>query len=180
MEEIYLVIDESGAKGYSDNVESFEGEIGLMAGFIVPSAALKEIRSDLQAIRNRFLTTEKVHITDLQSEQQHELREDLYQYIKDKNISCIYEAIYVQGFFDCFDDFKKKLKSTKQSIRSNIKIPDQKIKELLHAALFEGVFCKALAYCINNGYNGKYKINVITDRIDQSIKKSSKKKRMTF
>lgn len=32
MEKFFLVCDESGAKGYSDNKEQYEGEIGVMGG----------------------------------------------------------------------------------------------------------------------------------------------------
>ncbi|MGA8864002.1 MAG: hypothetical protein WB444_09345 [Gallionella sp.] len=37
MKEIVFVLDESGAKGYSDNVESTPGELGVMAGYLIPS-----------------------------------------------------------------------------------------------------------------------------------------------
>lgn len=33
MDEIFLVLDESGAKGYSNNPESEDGELGVMAGY---------------------------------------------------------------------------------------------------------------------------------------------------
>lgn len=39
MTRAYLIIDESGAKGYSSNTEKIQGEFGVMVGYLVPFIA---------------------------------------------------------------------------------------------------------------------------------------------
>lgn len=102
MEKIILVIDESGAKGYSDQQESYSGEVGVMAGFLIPDKRLKEVRKDLEDIRQRYLTNGKLHIADLDPTQQETLRKDIFKYFLNSKIHCVYEAIHVEGFFQQF------------------------------------------------------------------------------
>ena len=45
MKTFYLIIDESGAKGYSENTEKYLQEFGVMVGFLVPSEYLMVWRS---------------------------------------------------------------------------------------------------------------------------------------
>lgn len=45
MKTFYLIIDESGAKGYSENTEKYLQEFGVMVGFLVPSEYLMDWRS---------------------------------------------------------------------------------------------------------------------------------------
>ena len=50
MPSVTFVIDESGAKGYSDNREKFKGEIGVVAGVLVPTERLPLVSSEIKQI----------------------------------------------------------------------------------------------------------------------------------
>ena len=50
MKTFYLIIDESGAKGYSENTEKYLQEFGVMVGFLVPSEYLMVWRSKSEKI----------------------------------------------------------------------------------------------------------------------------------
>ena len=93
MAKVVFVLDESGAKGYSDNTESELGELGVMAGYLIPSDCLDSVRNDLEAIRSNFFTEGKVHITDLIPHQQEELRNRIFTYFIQRNIKWVYEAV---------------------------------------------------------------------------------------
>src|SRR5208337_5464852 len=103
MEHVVLFVDEAGAKGYSNNTESEPGEFGVMAGYLVPRPSLGTAKADLEAIRERFFTGGKLHIADLQAKRQYELRKDIFACFIRKRIYWVYEAIYVQGFFQSAD-----------------------------------------------------------------------------
>lgn len=168
MNEIFLVLDESGAKGYSNNPESEDGELGVMAGYLLPISRANTAEADLGAIRSKFLSGDKLHITDLAPHQQEELRNDLFAYFTKVQARWLYEAIYVQGFFEHAQLVNQLSKEAHDSRRSNVKISWRENRDLLHAELFQGVFSKAVAFCLDN-IGPKVKINVITDRTDASI-----------
>ena len=97
METFYLVIDESGAKGYADQTESKPGEFGVMTGFLIPDRGLDLFRTKLTPIHSHFLSAQKTHITDLTEDAQASLRSSVFQILTDLNVKWIYEAVYVQG-----------------------------------------------------------------------------------
>lgn len=170
MEKIILVIDESGAKGYSDKQESYLGEVGVMAGFLIPDKYIKEVANNLEIIRQRYSTDGKLHITDLDSTQQENLRCNIFEYILKNQIPCIYEAIHVEGFFQQFQFTASLIKKAKDQHRSKIKISRNERKELLHEQLFQGAFGKAIAFCMDFIGN-RFLVSVITDQIDEGVKK---------
>lgn len=168
MDEIFLVLDESGAKGYSNNPESEDGELGVMAGYLLPISHADKAEAALSAIRSKFLSGDKLHITDLAPHQQEELRSDLFAYFTKVQAPWLYEAIYVQGFFEHAQLANQLSKEVHDSRRSNVKISWRENRDLLHAELFQGVFSKAVAFCLDN-IGTKVKINIITDRTDAPI-----------
>lgn len=99
MNTVFLVIDESGAKGYSDKKESYPGEVGVMAGFLIPEKYILMVRNELEEIKANYFSDSKIHITDLESEDQESLRSEIYDYFIKRNIICVFEAIYSEGFF---------------------------------------------------------------------------------
>ena len=170
MDKIFLVIDESGAKGYSDKSENYRGEIGVMAGFLVPEKYIESVREGFGTIKNNYFTEGKLHITDLSSEDQNSLRQNIFEYIISRNIICVFEAIHSEGFFQYFEFVKGMHEKAKQQRRSNIKISNNEKKELLHEQLFQGAFSKAVSMCVDN-IGETFHLAVITDNIDSSIKK---------
>lgn len=168
MEEVVFVLDESGAKGYSNNVESTPGELGVMAGYLIPSNHLDLVKNELNAIRANFFSDGKVHITDLLPQQQEELRKNIFDYFIQRKIYWVYEAVYVQGYFESADFLNQLTKNAHESRRSNIQVSWKEKRDLLYADLFQGVFGKAVAFCLDRAGN-QIKLNVITDRTDASI-----------
>lgn len=175
MKEVVFVIDESGAKGYSDNVECTPGEIGVMAGYLIPSNCLDFVKKEFDAIRSNFFSDRKVHITDLLPQQQEELRKSIVDYFMQRNIYWVYEAVYVQGYYENFYRLNQLAKKAHKSRRSNIQISWKEKKELLHAELFQGVFGKAVEFCLDS-MKSQFKLNIITDPIDNDIKKQFQRK----
>ncbi len=179
MEEIVFVLDESGAKGYSDNTENTQGEFGAMAGYFILEKQLISVKKDLDLIRSKFFYNDKVHITDLQPEQQESLRKNIFNYFIEKNIYWTYEAIYVQGYYEHANFMNQLSKKAHASRQSDIKISWSESRELLHSELFQGIFAKAIAFCLDN-VGSKFKLCIITDRIDKPILKRFQQEADTF
>ena len=76
---VVLACDESGAKGYADQDESFPGEVGAFAGILIPQQEREEkARPVFQALCDHYRPASgKLHIADLAPEQQEALRADL-------------------------------------------------------------------------------------------------------
>lgn len=142
MKTFYLIIDESGAKGYSENTEKYLQEFGVMVGFLVPSEYLMDWRSKSEKIFE-INTNKKTHITSLNNKEQHRFRNILFDFFLQNGINWFYEASYVQGFNEGADS-----------------------KELLHAKLFSSVFMKALYNLTLLKENGNIKIHVISDTLN--------------
>lgn len=179
MRKINFILDESGAKGYSNNIESIPGELGVIAGYLIPSNCLDFVRIELNTIRSKFFSDGKVHITDLLPQQQEELRKSIFDYFIQRNIYWVYEAVYVQGYFENSDYLNQLTKKAHESSRSYTQISWKKKNELLHAELFQGAFGKAVAFCLDHVGN-QIELNVITDRTDPSIIKQFQHKANNF
>jgi len=170
LEKVFLIIDESGAKGYSDKGETYPGEIGVMAGFLVLEKNIKNVRVDLDSIKAKYLSDGKVHITDMPPDKQENLRQEIFSYIIDNNLACVFEAIHNEGFFRYFESINKICAEANKQRQSNIKISNNEAKELLHEQLFQGAFGKGIALCIDN-FGNTFHLSVITDNIDEGIKR---------
>ena len=179
MRKIIFILDESGAKGYSSNIERIPGELGLIAGYLIPSNCLDFVRNELNTIQSNFFSDGKIHITDLPPQQQEELRDSIFDYFIQRNIYWVYEAIYVQGYFENNDFLNKSTKKAHKSRRSNIQISWKEKNKLLHAQLFQGAFGKAVAFCLDH-VGSQINLDVITDRADASIIKKFQHKADDF
>lgn len=145
----YLIIDESGAKGYSKNTEKKEGEFGVMVGYLIPFNALNDLRYQANQSFQEISDENKIHITDLTESQMHKAREIVYTNFKHMKACWFYNAIYVNGFNHAYNDFKD--------------------KELLHAELFKGIFFKAIACIYDTTKNKDIYLHVISDTIDKRV-----------
>ena len=179
MKTIYLICDESEAKGYSDKQEKYPGEVGVIAGFVFPEKHLNEIRSDLEKITSSFFMEGKRHITDMSPDDQERIRNDLFPYLKKRNILCLYEAIHSEGLHRFHKTMNNLNNKAKEQRRSEIKLSNNQTKELLQEQLFQGLFGKAVELCTD--YEGKtFRLKVITDTIDAYIKKCFEKSAKEF
>lgn len=154
-----LIIDESGAKGYSKNQERYISETGVMAGYLVPEDSLVQLRELLKKAFKGFYNNGKLHITDLSPQQQKKARNIVYDIFLSNKSNWLFEAISVEGLYQSANNKER-------SVSKN--------KELLHSKLFAGIFVKALAFIEQMGCPNSIKINVISDPIDISTQKKFK------
>ena len=165
---VLLILDESGAKGYDDNKEQHQGELGVMAGFALPESATEVFTSGLSEIVQSISTDGKLHITDLEPEAQETLRSQLFDYFIQNHVSWFYEAIYVQGFHETHNRMKQSVEEAMQARRSPVKLSRHQIKESLHGELFQGAFAQGLAWAKDN-VGPRLHLKVITDRVDAPV-----------
>jgi len=171
MEEMFFVIDESGAKGYSKNTESFPGEFGVASGYMVPGNILEDVRNELDNIIKPFAVDGKLHITDLSADVQEKMRTEIFNFFTSHSVPWVYEAVYVDGLNKSVSRSNETLDKFRRENTSNVKVSSRPDVELLHVQIFSGAFYKALAFLMDRGID-KCKITVITDRVDiATIKK---------
>ncbi len=168
MNKVFFIADESGAKGYSNIQEREPGELGVMAGYLIPENCLDSVKRDFDSIRSKFFTAGKVHITDLTPSQQHEMRQEFYAYFLNRNIFWVYEATYVQGYADHARRLNELTKEAHQARRSDVAMSWRETHDMLHGDLFQGAFGKAVAFSMDR-VGVPVQVNVITDRTDVSI-----------
>ncbi|GAA0910758.1 hypothetical protein GCM10009552_23220 [Rothia nasimurium] len=156
MQKHYLIIDESGAKGYAGAKEKFEGELGVMAGFLLPANRFEHYKSLLDEAIQSAEFDGKAHITEAPPEEQARLRKALIDTFQKEGIPWLYEAIFVEGLYQ--SEFDPERGGAKND------------GELLHAKLFSDVMIKALA-CLHPYREEGVCIEVITDTIDNGVRK---------
>lgn len=169
VEEFCLVVDESGAKGRSTLQEQFTGELGVMAGFLIPGNFLAGVRTDLEEISSRYGSRGKLHVTDLSPEAQGALRQDVFNYLRLRGVRWVYDAIYVQGLYQGTEQVNEiTCRGREERKRSTVRVSERECVELLHANLFLGIFMKAVAFLLDQGTKAA-RIHVVTDRIDGPV-----------
>lgn len=166
---VYLIADESGAKGYHNRSESYLGETGVFAGYLVSKALLEELKSELAKVASQyFRDSSKYHISDLQDSSKQALRTDVFQVLANYGVTCVYEAIHVEGFKAEHDRIEAIKNDASAARKSPVRISRNRSKESLHQELFQGLFAKAVAYCIDT-YGQNYHLIILTDRLDRPI-----------
>ena len=158
MLELYLIIDESGAKSKSDKQESSLKDFGVMAGFIAPENGYNYMKIAAKRIINELEGTyKKTHLTDLNLEDKSKIIKDFYRFAKINRIPWIYTAIYTQGFFE-FHNFEDINKGSQK-------------KESMHSELFKNNIGKAIAFAKDHfpKESMDLKITVISDNISKGI-----------
>lgn len=169
---LYFICDESGAKGYEDNKEKNEGEIGVFAGYILPEERKEEIKEDMNKIIKKYNSKGKFHITDLENPE--EFRKEIFNYIKTNEINFLYTAIYTQGFYNNYLKKKKLKEEAKENTNPNIRVTSKTPKESLHVELFVNLVLKAFAFGLE--YSDSPELEIKIDHVDKIILKSMKKR----
>jgi hypothetical protein len=165
------VADESGAKGYSGTAERFPGELGIFAGLIIPESLLQTLSQTALALQVRFANGGKFHIADVAPNRQEELRSEVLNVIQTHQLVCVYEAIYVAGFFLWYEKQRQLIEKVRAERRSPIKISSNLTEESLHDHLFQGLIGKAIAWCEGH-YDNNYHLTVLLDNVDKPILRS--------
>lgn len=179
MEQVHFFVDESGAKGYAERIETKPGELGVMAGFPVPDDIVGRVRSELDAITSRYLVNGKLHITDLEPGQQEELRQSIFSYFALWKIPWVYEAIYVQGFHENAEVLKAIGAKVKASANPRFRVTSHPPSESLHSELFFCTFAKGLSVAMDFVGNA-IDFQVRMDNVDQTILKSFEEEARRF
>jgi len=98
MTKVIFACDESGAKGYADKGETYPGEVGVFAGFLILDECVGDSLPKFMEIYNRYKPPKgKHHITDLDNHLKESLRQEVYQTIRDFTLPCFWYAIHVEG-----------------------------------------------------------------------------------
>lgn len=150
-----LVIDESGAKGYSKKGENYKGEVGVMSGYLFPEEFLTYMRNFTSRMFKSICSDGKLHLTELSAEQQEKVRSIVFDLFLSNRTCWFFEAISVEGFFQSVHDKERSVSNE---------------NELLHAKLFAGIFSKAIDR-LNVDNPSNIHISVITDTISETTQK---------
>jgi hypothetical protein len=176
---VVFACDESGAKGYADQVESYAGEVGVFAGILVPQEREETARPEFQVIYDRYKpATGKLHIADLPPDRQEALRQDVYAAIRKLNLPCFWYAIHVDGLNDWYLTQKKNLEAAKQAALAAGQQPPRVKRNSprdkpasMHEELFAGLYAHLLAF-LEERDRKEVAIEVRTDEIDSPIVKN--------
>lgn len=167
--DIVVFCDESGAKGYADQLEKEPGEIGIFAGFPVQRENLgllaAEFKNELAEFRE---STGKIHIAEVSPERQERLRQKVYTVLLRRPIFCFYEAIHVQGFHSAYKSQCEFVESVAAKLGKTRK--KKPVPQSLHVHLFEGFYGRILTFCAKVGITN-IAIEIRTDRVEGPILK---------
>ncbi len=152
MKRHYIFIDESGGKGYADKRERYLGELGVIAGYLIPDMYLEIFKTEIEKRLSDIEGPGKVHITELPNQEQ--ARRVIFQAFTDLKIPWMYEAIYVEGLY--------------QSEFCDGRGGNRSSKELLHAKLFIGLMLKVLA-SVHKFREKGVELVVVSDNLDQGV-----------
>lgn len=175
-ERIYFYCDESGAKGYADQQEKYQGEVGVFAGFLVPEQLHAELSSKFNVIAKRFTPEQgKLHIADLPEEQKGALRQALFDEIRRAHIPCFWYAIHVAGFNAYYIKQAELLRNHRAQVeaqrRSPARVKMGSVREelpSLHVKLFGGLHAHVVAFLLERERTG-VDLLIRTDYVDESL-----------
>lgn len=175
---IIFACDESGAKGYANQVESYPGEVGVFAGILVPHEVDATSRPEFNAIYERHKPTSgKLHIADLPPDQQESLRQEVYAVIRKLRLPCFWYAIHVDGLNNWYLSQKKALEAKDTALAAKQHPPRVKRNSLrdnpasMHEELFAGLYAYLIAF-LEERDRKEVSIELRTDQIDSPIVKN--------
>lgn len=160
MLEQVLILDESGAKGYSNKNENEVGEFGLIAGFLLDKQDLERFRKIFVKELSEVVSDGKLHMASLSKENKELAIKKVQMLLDSLDIKWIYHAEYVNGHNDFVHCISEK-------------------KELLHASLFEKTVIKILCNANRLAHSrGEDEVSILflSDRIETNVKNSLMKR----
>jgi len=176
---VVFACDESGAKGYADQVESYPGEVGVFAGILVPQEIEATAQPEFQAIYDLYKpATGKLHIAELPPEKQEALRQDVYAAIRKLKLPCFWYAIHVDGLNDWHLTQKNLREDAKQATAAARQQPPRVKRNSprdnpasMHEELFAGLYAHLIAF-LEERNRKEVAIEVRTDQIDSPVVKN--------
>lgn len=175
---VYFYCDESGAKGYASQDESFPGEVGVFAGILVPEERLAAVKSEFDQIASRYTPADgKLHIADLAPNRQDGLRSEIFDAIKRAKLPCFWYAIHVAGFHAFHKQAADAIKKASENLRIQRGGVGPRVKQgspredpvSLHVELFSGLYSHLVAFLSERNKSG-VDIEIRTDKVDVPIR----------
>lgn len=182
--DILAFIDESGAGGYSRNLEPIrDREIGLMCALLFPAKHVEKYRNAFRSGYERFLDAmpndAKLHITDAFASRNEcwatiarSVRSEFHRLIDCLQIPVVYDARRLAVERDSHELQEIFVSQAKKSRRSPIKISDHPSQSKVEGALILGLALKLDAFCTDSGHK---KIDMLFDRIDDKVAQEYRK-----
>ncbi len=177
MPKVILYCDESGAKGYADQDETYPGEVGVFAGIMVPDELLATTKIEFDRIAANYAPgAGKLHIADLVPSQQEALRTDLFAAIKSSGLPYFWYAVHVAGLHAHHQSKTKLLESQKEALLSARGGHGPRIKgrspreeaDSMHVVLFAGFYSHLVAFILERERR-HIEIEIRTDQVDTPI-----------
>ncbi len=168
---VIFACDESGAKGYSNRQEQYDGEVGVFAGVLLPKEKQDEMMPTFNAIHTTFATDDrKVHITDLSREQQNELRSAIFGAIQKFRLPCFWYAVHAQGFYDWHTkEYERYTEYRSKNPNPRVKVKaKQPGTDSLHVELFNGLYSHVVAF-LEERRVAESTLEIWSDKVDFPI-----------
>ncbi|MHC8326039.1 hypothetical protein [Pseudomonas sp. LB1P83] len=177
-ERFFFYCDESGAKGYANQQESFPGETGVFAGILFPEQLHADLSEKFDAIARHFKPAQgKLHIADLPQEQKGALRQALFNEIQAAGLPCFWYAIHVAGLNDYYTQQTERLRNHRAAVEarrtSPARVKTGSVREeppSMHVELFSGLHAHIVAFLLERGCNN-VDLEIRTDQVDSPLAK---------
>lgn len=153
MLEHVLILDESGGKGYSRKKEGYEGELGVVAGFLFDKRDLERIKKISFLLFGDFAKEGKLHMATLsKNDKELAINKMKYFFFRMENIRWSYSARYVDGHHNFYCSGSRPWK-----------------KELLYSSLsaeFIGKFLSNGIHLAKSQGQDSFRLKCISDHIE--------------
>lgn len=171
---INFYFDESGYKGNVSEKPN-EYDFCLVSGFAIKTANIHTFSAKLRNIFQDIVLNpgEKLHATDIFKDNKNlNIKTQFIDLINKSDLYILHSAIYCIGFYSSLKTFEEITKPSNDSADSRIKPSGIHKNENIYFKAFTDVMVKIDVLCEDNNVA---KLNLISDRIDESIKKECQK-----
>lgn len=174
---VFFYCDESGAKGYGDQQESYPGEVGVFAGILVPEEMLGSVAPQFDAIAAKYKPASgKLHIADLPDGHKESLRQEVYEAVGQTVSPCFWYAIHVAGLHAEHKrviELQQKVLEQAREARGGepprVKGGSRREEPAsMHVELFAGLYAHLVAFLLERGRQ-EVDIEIRTDQVDSPI-----------
>lgn len=174
---VIFACDESGAKGYANQDETYPGEVGVFAGILIPEECISATSPKFKEIYDRYKPTSgKLHIADLRDHLKEALRQDIYQVIRDFKLPCFWYAIHVAGLHASHKSMEVIAQTAKERLQEANGGSGPRVKRgsprsnpaSMHVELFTGLYGHLIAL-LEERQRKEVDIEIRTDQIDNPI-----------
>ena len=170
---IYVIIDESGGKGYFDNPEAYKNEVGVLIGYVINENEYSLVFDKLTRIADKFKKAhQKTHLMSMTEREKKRLCAKYNRVFRLYKTNCFFEAIYVQGYHE-FNLNQQEIarRSTSTLHELGILVNNHEQRPLLYSELFNAVVLKTILFYYCKYYTTDLHFEIIVDNIDKGTLK---------